>query len=141
MLKVLPIQSKTEQEDICRRCGVKYNPDLLAYSADYDGVLAGVCQFKLTKEGGILYDIEAATDYAGDTFEPLFVMGRGTLNFIDLCGVHYARYVSDSIDESLARAIGFTKNQDGVFDVDLTDFFVHPCQHHKEPNPYDTPKQ
>ena len=84
MLKVLPIQSKSEQENICLRCGVEYKPELLAYSAAYDGTLAGVCQFKLTSEGGILYDIAAAKNYTGDTFEPLFVMGRGTLNFIDL---------------------------------------------------------
>ena len=135
MLKVLPIQSKTEQENICRRCGVKYNPDLLAYSADYDGTLAGVCQFKLTGEGGILYDIEAATDYAGDTFEPLFVMGRGTLNFIDLCGVHRAFFDGEVKDEGLIRAIGFTRNENGRFEVNLEGFFTDPCKHHPMKKP------
>ena len=90
MLKVLPIQLKSEQEDVCRKCGVEFKPDLLAYSAEMDGVLAGVCQFKLSAEGGIICDFASAKDYKGDLFEPLFVMGRGTLNFIDLCGVHNA---------------------------------------------------
>ena len=80
MLKVLPIQSKAEQEAICQKCGVTFNPDLLAYVATVDDRLAGVCQFKLTADGGILYDLAAATDFYN--FESLFVMGRGTLNFI-----------------------------------------------------------
>ena len=57
MLKVLPIQSKEEQERICRACGVEYKPDLLAYSAESDGRLAGISQFKLSDTGGIIYDI------------------------------------------------------------------------------------
>ena len=132
MLKVLPIQSKAEQESICKRCGVVYKPELLAYSADYDGTLAGVCQFKLTAEGGILYDIAAASDYEGDTFEPLFVMGRGTLNFIDLCGVHRAFFDGECSenDEGLIRAIGFTKNENGRYEVNLEGFFTDPCKHH-----------
>ena len=138
MLKVLPIQNKTDQELDCTRCGIPFRPDALAYRATVDDVFVGMCQFKLTDHGGEIYDIAHLPEK--DDFEAMFVMGRAALNFIDLCGVHYAKYVSNDIDESLARAIGFTKNADGVFDVDLTDFFVHPCQHHKEPNPYDTPK-
>ncbi len=139
MLKVLPIQSKADQELDCARCGISFRRDALAYRATVDDEFVGMCQFKLTDHGGEVYDLALLPDK--EDFEALFVMGRATLNFIDLCGVHYARYVSDHIDESLARAIGFTKNSEGIFDVDLTDFFIHPCQHHKEPHPYDTPKE
>jgi hypothetical protein len=131
MLKVLPIQSKQEQELICHKCSVEYKPELLAYSAEMDGVLAGVCQFKLTAEGGILYDIAAADDYTGDLFEPLFVMGRGTLNFIDLCGVHRAYFDGEVKDEGLLRAIGFTKNESGRYDINLEGFFTDHCKNHK----------
>ena len=48
----------------------------------------------------------------------------------------------DKVDDTLLRAIGFEKNDDGIYDIDLTDFFKHPCQHHKNgPNPCDTPKK
>jgi len=127
MLKVLPIQSKEEQEKICRACGVTYKADLLAYSAESDGVLAGVSQFKLTDAGGIIYDIAPATDF--ENFEALFVMGRGTLNFIDLCGIHRAEYRGELRDEGLLRAIGFKKNADGIYEVDLEGFFDEPCAH------------
>jgi len=139
MIKVLPIQSKTDQELDCARCGIPFRPDTLAYRATVNDVFVGMCQFKLTDKGGEIYDI-VELDRHRD-FEAMFVMGRAALNFIDLCGIHYAYVVSQSMDESLLRAIGFTKNANGIFDVDLTDFFVHPCQHHKQPNPYDTPKQ
>ena len=127
MLKVLPIQSKEEQERICRACGVEYRPDLLAYSAESDGHLAGVCQFKLTDKGGEIYDLAPATDF--ETFESLFVMGRGTLNFIDLAGIHRATYRGEIRDEGLLRAVGFKKNAEGIYEVDLEGFFDEPCAH------------
>ena len=131
MLKVLPIQLKSQQEDICRRCGVEFKPDLLAYSAEMDGELAGVCQFKLSAEGGIICDFAASKDYKGDLFEPLFVMGRGTLNFIDICGIHNAFFDADFADEGMIRAIGFTKNENGRYEVNLIGFFDEPCKKNK----------
>jgi hypothetical protein len=131
MLKVLPIQSKSEQEEVCRKCGVEFKPDLLAYSAEMDGVLAGVCQFKLSAEGGVICDFAPALNYGGDLFEPLFVMGRGTLNFIDICGVHNAFFDADYNDEGIIKAIGFNKNDNGRYEVNLIGFFDEPCKKNK----------
>ena len=136
MLKVLPIQSKEEQEILCGRCGIKYGPDLLAYVASVDGETVGVCQFKLTAEGGFIHDIatlldrEEATDKAArdaSDFEALFVMGRGALNFIDLCGVHRAFFVGEIRDEGLIKAIGFKKNDQGQYEMNLEGFFTDHC--------------
>lgn len=125
MLKVLPIQSKLTQEEICLKCGVEYNADLLAYAAYTEDKLAGVCQFKLTDKGGVIYDLAPCTDlYSRDA---LFVMGRGTLNFIDLCGVHFATYAGEVTDESLLLQIGFKKNDEGVFEINLEGFFTDHC--------------
>ena len=132
MLKVLPIQSKDEQEKICIACNVRYDPDLLAYSATVDDVLAGVCQFKLTAKGGIIYDLAPVPD--SFDFEALFVLGRGTLNFIDLCGVHNASFVGSIPDEQterLIKAIGFKKDEEGNFAVDLEGFFTDHCHDKK----------
>lgn len=132
MLKVLPIQSKAEQESICEQCNVKFCPDLLAYSATVDGDLRGVSQFKLTAEGGLVFDI-AQVENIYD-FESLFVLGRATLNFIDLCGVHFAVYkgaIENEEKERLIKAIGFKKDADGCFSVDLTGFFTDHCHDKK----------
>ena len=128
MLKVLPVQSKISQEENCLRCGVKYDPDLLSYAATVDDELCGVSQFKLTDKGGMVYDIAPVTDTFD--FESLFVLGRGTLNFIDLCGVHKAYFEDGSFEgEGMIKSIGFSRLEDGRWFVDLTDFFVEPCQH------------
>lgn len=131
MLKVLPIQSKLTQEEICLHCNVKYDPDLLAYSATVDDELAGVCQFKLTDKGGIVYDLAPVNN--GFDFEAMFVLGRGTLNFIDLCGVHYAFYkgeINDEQTERLIKAVGFKKTESGSYEVNLEGFFTDHC--HKD---------
>lgn len=129
MLKVLPIQTKEEQKSICSMCGVDYNADLLAYAAYDDDKLMGVCQFRLTANGGEIYDLAHAKDT--QSFEALFIMGRGTLNFIDLCGVHYARFCGDVSNETLLSAIGFKKQDDGSFDINLEGFFTDHCGNHK----------
>ena len=131
MLKVLPIQSKEAQKEICLLCNVEYKPELLAYSATVDDKLMGVSQFKLTDKGGMVYDIAPVTDTFD--FESLFVLGRGTLNFIDLCGVHYAYYLGEIKDEQterLIKAIGFSKTESGSYEVNLEGFFTDHC--HKD---------
>lgn len=134
MLKVLPIQTKAEQEAICKICNIEFKPDLLAYSATVDGELRGISQFKLTAEGGLVFDVAPTPDVFD--FEALFVLGRGTLNFIDLCGVHYAFYkgeLENEEKERLIRAIGFKKTDSGSYEVDLNGFFTDHC-HDKNKN-------
>ena len=131
MLKVLPIQSKISQEETCLRCGIKYDPDLLAYSATVDDELAGICQFKITDKGGMIYDLAPAKNSVD--FEALFVLGRGTLNFIELGGVHNAFYrgeVNDEQTERLIKAVGFKKNDEDTYEVNLEGFFTDHC--HKD---------
>ena len=127
MLKVLPIQSKADQEKDCAICGIPYRPDALAYRATVNDEFVGMCQFKLTEHGGEIYDIARLEDR--DDFEAMFVMGRAALNFIDLCGVHRAYFDAKCDNETLIKAIGFSRNADGRFEMDLTDFFQEPCKH------------
>ena len=136
MLEVLPIQTKIEQEAICARCGVPFDADCMAYHALIDGELWGVCQFTMNDKGGYIKNLSLIKDMetsARDRVEVLFVMGRATLNFIDLCGVHKAYFADDSFtDESMINSIGFRRNGDGVWFMDLTDFFAEPCKHGKD---------
>ena len=130
MLKVLPVQSKEEQKNLCALCNIEYKADMLAYAATVDDEFCGLSQFKLSDKGGVVCDIAHATNKFDR--QAIFVLGRATLNFIDLCGVHFATFVgktSENIDEPLIRQIGFKKNNGGVYEVDLNGFFDHPCQH------------
>ena len=127
MLEVLPIQDKKEQETIANLCGVPFRTELLAYKALIDGELRGICQFKMSAEGGSIVDFAHVPEKY--EFEPMFVMGRAALNFIDLCGIHRAYFDAECDNETLVKAIGFSRNADGRFEMDLTDFFQEPCKH------------
>ena len=127
MLEVLPIQNKQEQEALCARCGVPFRVETLAYKAILEGEICGVCQFTMDANGGRILDFaEIPNRYE---FEPMFVMGRAALNFIDLCGVHRAFFDADCSNEILIKSIGFSRNSDGRWEMDLTDFFKEPCKH------------
>lgn len=129
MLEVLPIQDKQQQEALCARCGIPFRTEMLAYQALVDGELRGVCQFTMNREGGRIVDFAAVPDRY--EFEPMFVMGRAALNFIDLCGVHHAYFDAECDNETLIKAIGFSAGSDGRYEMDLTDFFKEPCKHSK----------
>ena len=129
MIEVLPIQSKAEQEALCARCGVAYKPDAMAYRIlAEDGSPLAVSQFKMSGGVGYLEDI-AHVRGTGSSPDRLFVLGRATLNFIDLCGTHKAVWRGGNIDEKLLFRIGFSKNSDGVYTADLTELFKSPCTH------------
>ncbi len=127
MLEVLPIQDKAEQEALCARCNIPYRAEMLAYQALVEKKLRGICQFTMNADGGKIVDFAHIPE--GYEFEPMFVMGRAALNFIDLCGVHRAFFDAEYDNETLIKAIGFTKNAEGRYEMDLTDFFKEPCQH------------
>ena len=130
MLEVLPIQSKQEQEALCARCNIPFRSEMMAYQALVDGELCGICQFTLGSEGGKIVDFASIPN--GYEFEPMFVMGRATLNFIDLCGVHRAYFDAECDNEDLILAIGFSKNTEERYEIDLTNFFEEPCKHSKK---------
>lgn len=130
MLEVLPIQDKKDQEALCARCGIPFRVEMLAYQALVDNELRGICQFTMNKEGGRIVDFAHIPEMY--EFEPMFVMGRAALNFIDLCGVHRAFFDAKYDNETLIKAIGFTKNAQDRYEMDLTDFFKEPCQHGKK---------
>ena len=127
MLEVLPIQDKQEQEALCARCNVPYRAEMLAYQALVEKELRGICQFTMNADGGKIVDFAHVPELY--EFEPMFVMGRAALNFIDLCGVHRAYFDAEYDNETLIKAIGFSKNDEGRYEMDLTDFFKEPCQH------------
>lgn len=130
MIEVKPIQTKSEQEALCALCSVKYKADDFAYSAKENSEFVGICQFSIESRGGVIHDIKCID--GKDDFDSLFIMGRATLNFIDLCGVHTAFFEQSEdlpVNERLVKAIGFKKNILGKYEMDLTNFFEHPCSH------------
>ena len=131
MFKITPIQEKSLQKEICLICNAEFREDAFAYQMyDMDsGDIMGMSQFEIG-EHGYIYDIKEVP--GRDDFEAMFILARQTMNFIDLCGVHRAFFDAECDNETLIKAIGFSRNVDGRYEMDLTDFFKEPCQHSKK---------
>ena len=132
MFKISPIQDINEQKQVAEACGAKLKLGAFAYAMRdaESGKLMGFSQFEITENGGQLYDLRPALGY--DDFEAMFILGRSTMNFIDLCGSHTLAATVDSADEKLLRAIGLRPREDGALFCDMTGFFdgSHCSGHH-----------
>ena len=135
MLIIKPIQDKNEQEQLCLSCGVEYDIEALAYGAWIaespdapEREFIAICQFKLGASARIT-DLACAA--GKNDLEALFIMGRQTMNFIDLHGIHHA-YFEGANDEKFIKWLGFTKDENGKWAADLEAFFKHPCSSEKK---------
>ncbi len=129
MFKISPINDKKQQELFSSVCGIKFCPELFAYSMiDQDsGELMGMSQFDILKDEGYIQALKPRVGYSD--FEAMFILGRATMNFIDLMGAHACRADIDTADERLLRALGFKPDGDG-FSADMTDMFNGHCDGH-----------
>ena len=128
MFKIAPIQSKSEQEKYAYACGTVLREGYFAYSMvdSESGALMGFSQFEIKDGIGYIADLLPAPAFADD-FEALFILGRQTMNFIDLCGIHTAKATEKTADQRLIRAIGFKPMEDGNYFCDMTGFFDGHC--------------
>lgn len=121
MFEIKPIQNKTEQENYCIRCGAEYDADCMAYGAWIKDIFSGICQFHIRDGHGYIRDLVPVTGV--DDFEVMFIMGRVTMNFIDLCGVHTCKCRREAGDKRLLTAIGFKDVDGGELFADMTGMF------------------
>ena len=123
MFKISPIQSKDEQIAVAEACGSSYKDGAFGYAMrnSETGALMGFSQFEINSDGGLLLDLRPAVN--DDDYEAMFILGRATMNFIDMCGTHFLKAFSSSGDNTLLRAIGLRPTEDGNFACDMTGFF------------------
>ena len=129
MLIAKPIEDKAEQEKVCAACGAVYDADALAFAAREDDALIGVCQFKFGAPSAEILDLKPAVGV--EDYEGMFILARGTLNFIDLCGTHRAHCAADAGDGTLLRAVGFREVDKNRLEMDLAGEFDGKCSHCK----------
>ncbi|MBQ7364255.1 MAG: hypothetical protein IJW46_01510 [Clostridia bacterium] len=123
MLRIIPIQTKDEQETLMRACSIPFRYDAMAYAAYEGDTLVGGAQFYLKGTACYLVDIRSPEGVEDE--EALFIMGRGLLNFVDLCGIHDAYAINEgNMDKKLIAKIGFWKNEKGEEYMNLRGFFT-----------------
>ena len=131
MFKIEPIQDKSRQKELCEAFEIEYNEDFFGYYM-YNlntGVPMGMSQFEINGESGYIKDI---VEYKGlNDGEAMFILGRQTMNFIDICGAHLCYAREDAAQNNLLSAIGFKeKTKDGLLFCDMTGMFSGNCKNH-----------
>ncbi len=127
MFKISPIQDKELQKKYAAECGVEFCPELLAYSMinHESGELMGMSQFDINSECGYIHSLKAKIGCTD--FEAMFILGRATMNFIDMCEVHSCRAKADAAEERLLKSIGFKIQENGEYFADMTGMFDGHC--------------
>ena len=124
MLEIKPVQTKEEQKEICKLCGVDFDPGFLAYGAKENGRFLGISQFRILGEYAVIYDLVNAD--GTDDFDALIIMGKATLNFIDSCGIKSV--IMQTANKNLPEILGFKQDGDGVYKLNLEGYFESPCR-------------
>ncbi len=122
MLTVMPIQSKDEQRELCKVCGVEYDMEAFAYRAD-DGDFIGICQFEFKNGTGYIKNLAYAPNM--DDSEAMIIMLRATMSFMHRCGLEISELYDGCMPENLRNMSGYIKNENGVYSVDLKKFYGH----------------
>ena len=123
MFKISPIQDTKVQKKYAEACGILCREGLFAYAmVDVDSLeLMGMSQFEIGDGVGYIADLVPRVGY--DDFEAMFILGRQTMNFIDLCGAHSVKASAETTDDTLLRAIGFKKQDGGEYFCDMDGMF------------------
>ena len=129
MFKISPINEKKTQRAYATACGAEYNENHFAYAmCDAEsGELMGFAQFDIDGEYGYISALRPRKDYTD--FEAMFILGRATMNFIDMCGAHKCRASRDSAEERLIKSIGFKLDSD-EYVCDMAGMFDGHCDGH-----------
>ena len=130
MFKISPIQDKSIQKQYAKDCGADFCSELFAYSMinQETGELMGFSQFDISGDVGYIKTLKPKIGYSD--FEAMFILGRATMNFIDLCGNHTCCAASNASDERLLKAIGFRLTDHGEYFADMTHMFDGHCDGH-----------
>lgn len=130
MFKISPINDKEFQKKCAADCGASFEPDFFAYSMidQESGEFMGFSQFEINENGGFISDLRPRLGYEDD--EAMFILGRATMNFIDMCGSHTCYAKPDAGDEKLLSAIGFKTKAGELLFSDMTGMFDGKCSGH-----------
>lgn len=131
MFKISPVNDKELQKKYALECGSQYIPDAFGYAMinQDNGELMGMAQFDILKDYGLIYSLKTKIGYSD--FEAMFILGRATMNFIDMCDVHICKANTDSAEEILLKSIGFKLSEEqNCYIADMNGMFDGHCDGH-----------
>lgn len=127
MFKITPVQEKTKQKELCELFGIEFRADFFAYLMyDMDSLAPlGLSQFEIKGESGYISELIPAPGVSDN--EAMFILGRQTMNFIDLCGAHKCYARNGAADAKFISAIGFKSLVGDEYFCDMTGMFNGHC--------------
>ena len=131
MFKIAPINERDIQKKYAEICGAEFLDGFFAYAMtdNETGELMGFSQFEINENGGYIVDIRERPGLSDS--EAMFILGRATMNFIDMCGSHTCYAKKDAADDAaLLHAIGFKTEINGLLFCDMTGMFDGKCSGH-----------
>lgn len=125
MFKILALEDAAARELYCRECGIVPDAGSLAYAAldiadSGESSLIAVCTFTLS--GGEVSRISIG--YTDIEDEAVLILLFTVADFLRRCG--FASIEADCTVEPFAARVGFERNGDGTFMLDLT--APHGCE-------------
>ena len=129
MFKITPIQDEAMRSELFDKYSISARDGYFSYLM-YDietGKPMGISQFDIKGGSGYISDLRYVGE--GEDFEAMFILGRQTMNFIDLCGAHLCEADTETGDVRLLHAIGF-RECDGKLSVNMTGMFDGHCDGH-----------
>ena len=131
MFTISPINEEAKQKEYAKAAGTAFREGFFAYAMtnSESGELMGFSQFEIDEKGGYISDLKPRLGY--DDFEAMFILGRATMNFIDMCGAHTCRAAKDCGDPRLLHAIGFKTENGKDYTVDMKGMFDGNCGGHQ----------
>ena len=132
MFVISPVRDASDKNKIITDLNMTEIPGAFMYSMrdKESGALLGASQFDIGDGFGYIYDLRCATEHFD--FEAMFILGRATMNFIDLCDVHLCRIKKDAADRDLCLAIGFRTECEEYYECDMTGMFDGNCSGEKK---------
>ena len=133
MFRISPINDINLQVEYALQCEATAKDGYFAYAMiDVEtGELMGFSQFEIRNGAGYIRDLRTKIGYSD--FEAMFILGRATMNFIDMCEVHTCHAEKDAGEEILLKSIGFKFSEElGLYTCDMTGMFDGHCSGHKE---------
>ncbi len=119
MLVIKEVHTSYEREEYTKMFNITPKDGCHVMAAHNDGKFVGASYFSYDGEIGTIYLMSLIDGY--DDYTDKFLLGKATLNCLDLAGVKNVVYTGDN--EVLAKAMGFKKDDEG-WKICLTGYFT-----------------
>jgi len=133
MFVIRPVSDKALQEELCSVCTCPYLAEDFSYFAadlSEDGSkllgILGICQFGIRATCGVIHHLQP---YPG-TFdeEVMTIMARTAMEFVHRCGCDTMVLDAAACSSDFAQKIGFRPDENGIYTIDLVEFYKSPCR-------------